>query len=499
MNKKTIFIAAYQGFASRYLLQGSMLKHLLLSPEIHLVVLVRKADCDRVRQIIGSDRILIRPVEYEEIKSRHAQTLLGPRLSQIRQCVLDLRGNPASGYFWQDDFLRKYAKLSPLHKISQLYFITCTALLRRFRWLRRFLRSLEAKVLYQPIHGDLFEEFNPCLLVLPSLGYFEVDCYLVREARKRNVPTCGIVVNWDHTVSKGTSGAIPDQALVWGEKMREEVILHHDMRPDAIQITGPAHYDHYFDKKTYRPREEFCRQHNLDPARPIVLYAGMSPRPYPYNPDVIETLAKICADDRIGVQPQIFVRLHPNYHQLKFERPDQWQKESKRFRELKAKYSNLVIEEPEIKTASTDTFDLTEEDKQVLANTLFHASVVVCFFSTLNLEAAMIDKPVINCCIYGYRGGESGEESRVLEFSHLQNMIHSGSSSVAFTADDLREKIVIHLQNPAYKKRERQEFVQCEIGNSDGKASERVATAILKAALISHGSAQNLKLYPITK
>jgi hypothetical protein len=482
MNGPTVFISAYQGFASRYLLRSGVLENLLERADLRIVVLVRTADVERVRRDICSERVIVEAFAYEDMRAAHARTKIGPRLSQIRQCVLDPRGDAASAHFWQDDFLKRYTAISPLHRISQVYLRGATALLRRYPLLRKLLRRFEARFLRCTLNAALFDKYRPSLVVVPGLGYFEVDSYMIREARAHGASTLGVVVNWDHTTSKGTSATTPDRGVVWGEKMREEAMIHHDMDAATVTIAGPAHYDHYFREETFISRKAFCAQHGLDPARKIILYAAMSPRPYPYNPEVVEHLAKIAAEFGDRVPSQVFVRLHPNYHQLRHERAAQWTEESRRFDAIAQQYGNVIVEAPEAQASNKETFDLSGDDAAVLANTLRHADVVVCFFSTLNLEAAIVDRPIINCCIYDWRGGGLGLGSRVLELSHLQSMIRSDCSAVVFSADELRAEIQTALADPDQRRNQRKAFINSEIGMGDGHASRRTADAILNAA-----------------
>ena len=113
--------------------------------------------------------------------------------------------------------------------------------------------------------------------------------------------------------------------------------------------------------------------------------------------------------------------------------------------------------------ANKETFDLSGDDARTLANTLFHADLVVCFFSTLNLEAAIVDRPIVNCCIYDLRGGKLGKNSRVLEVSHLQNLIKSKSSQIIFNAQALRDSIRAELEDPSTRRAARKAFVTAEI------------------------------------
>ena len=77
---------------------------------------------------------------------------------------------------------------------------------------------------------------------------FRLSTYLLLEAKKNNVKTISSILNWDNTSSKGSSLCNPDIVITWNEKMKNEVIVHHDMKQKDIFIGGVPHYDLYFKK-----------------------------------------------------------------------------------------------------------------------------------------------------------------------------------------------------------------------------------------------------------
>jgi hypothetical protein len=402
------------------------------------------------------------------------------RLAQIRLLVLDHEAPHETANIWYRKFFRRYAGRSALHRLSQAYLRGAVFALRRSRLLRRAMRRLEAiDTKGAAFHDALFEELPPDVVVVPSLGYFLADAYLIREARRRAVRTVGVMTNWDHTTSKGTSAATPDVGIVWGERSAEEARVHHDMAAEPVEIVGPAHYDHYYRPETFLDRGEFLRSLKLDPGRKTVLLAAMSPRPYPWNAPVLEILAKAAAEGTLGAPAQILFRLHPNHLALRNENAERWRAEMGAIDDIVAHYGTVVVQSPLWSDAS-DSFALEKDDAVNLANSILHSDVVVTVFSTLNLEAAILDRPLVNCAIYGHDRELGPEDRSILTITHLRSIFDCRNSRIAVTSQELVESVAAYIADPSKDRAERQHFVHTELGPIRAGAVDRLAAAVVR-------------------
>lgn len=477
-----VWLSAYNGFSDRYFLRTGLVDRLLsLCPDLKIVLLVRKKDVAPIASVFTDPRIHVRPLAYEEVRAHFAGTRIGARLGQIRLMVLDRRAPHATADIWTRKFFAAYAALGLLHRVAQVYLRAAVAVLRRSRMLRRGLRALEARLERASLHADIFTTIPPDLVVVPSLGYFLHDAYLIREARERGVATLGVVTNWDHTTSKGMSGALPDAGLVWGRRSEEEARVHHDMAASAIEAVGPAHYDHYFDPATFEERAVFLLAAGLAPKRQTVLFAAMSPRPYLWNPRVLDILARAAAEGRFGRPTQILFRLHPNHLALRNQDPARWKEEMSAIKEIVAQYRCVAVQEP-LWSDATDSFSLEAEDALRLANAIAHADAVVTVFSTLNLEAAILDRPTVNCALYGHDRSLGDDDRSVLQITHLENIFACGNSRIVETEDELVGAIADCLADPALDRDGRRRLIDAELGPWRGGGADRLAGAILRNA-----------------
>ena len=75
------------------------------------------------------------------------------------------------------------------------WFIKLTvALTRKFKILRRLIIFIEHAFFSPRYHAEVFKKYNPDILLVPSLGTFDYDQYLMREARKNGVKVVSVVI-----------------------------------------------------------------------------------------------------------------------------------------------------------------------------------------------------------------------------------------------------------------------------------------------------------------
>jgi hypothetical protein len=95
----------------------------------------------------------------------------------------------------------------------------------------------------------------------------------------------------------------------------------------------------------------------------------------------------------------------------------------------------------------------------------------------------MADRPVINI---GFDGWESlpyqGSARQSLDFTHMAKLLALGGIPVARSFADLEKHINAYLLDPDLDRTARSFAVAQECGSRDGRASERVAGALLHLA-----------------
>ena len=472
-----ILIAALSGFSFRYMLRTGFLDSLKNKyPKDNFLCLISSDQSITKNEFSSDSRISYEFIDTAKIRAE-SSSRIGGLCQIIRKCVLDHRLDSGTADYWFGIFIRDYSKLGRSYSIKGRLLWIIIWILRHSPKLRKFFRFLEGFLLHSESVEDLFQKNRVKLVITPSAGVFHTDALLIRSAKKRRIKTIGLVTNWDHTVSKGTAAITPDVVLSWGEKMSKELQIHHDVSPQNINVVGPLHYDHYFSREQYCQREAFMSDLGLNPDRETILYAAMSPRTYPWNPKVIEFLASTCERGGFNKETQLLVRLHPNHLHGLYDWTEQWEAEEAAYKKISERYTNTTIVYPK-GVGGRGTFSLDETDTTLLANCVFHSSIVVCFFSTMNLEAALLDKPTINVNMYRRERRGIADRIPVTSLSHLQTLIRHQSGKIVSGEEDLVVAIEKYLRDPKLDSNRRKAMVSDIFGEYTGQALKRAIEAV---------------------
>jgi len=257
--------------------------------------------------------------------------------------------------------------------------------------------------------------------------------------------------------------------------MRDEAVTLHGYAADRITVTGVPQFDSYF-RGPRSTRAEFCARTGLDPARRIITLATIPPSKFPHHEFVIDRLIEAIKAGSIAQPADLLIRLHPRDNGRGYDR-----------------YAgpHLVVEKPfrPTTTRSGDGMDIDvmAENTRHLADTLDHSDVVLNVASTLAIEAAIFDTPVVNI---GF-DGQAGSNAALLEWhygsTHFSKVVRSGAVRIARSAAEMVDLVNLYLAAPATDRDGRARIVadQCEF--TDGRSAERVAAAMIRELVASQG------------
>ena len=116
-----------------------------------------------------------------------------------------------------------------------------------------------------------------------------------------------------------------------------------------------------------------------------------------------------------------------------------------------------------------------------LAESMKYADVVVNFASTITIDAAVFDTPIV-CVNYDHRGARPFKLSprRIYYFDHYAKLGHTGGFELANSKTELINKIDYSINHPEYLSENRKKIIEQQCVFSDGKSGERVANHILR-------------------
>jgi hypothetical protein len=318
-----------------------------------------------------------------------------------------------------------------------------------------------------PWADELFDRFRPAMLVASSPGLIFSEVPLLRTAARRGVRSLAVDPSWDNFTNKLLPVRRVSRLIVWNELMKQQAIDFHGYQPEEVRIAGTPQWDLYFSDGTIGPREAFFRQIGADPSRRLITLTTTPRELYPHHDHVLRVLVQAI---RSGVWggAQVLVRLHPR------DELDAY-----------AAFQNMpgvIIEKPfraTVRAGDGLSVDITRESQRHLANTMRHSDVVVNVASTLAIEAAIFDTPVVNIAFDGETPSDWVRSARrYYRFTHYVNITRHSAVRVAETPEQLVDAISRYLDDPSLDRDGRRRVVEEQCQFLDGQSAERVATFV---------------------
>lgn len=471
MTSAPVFICADHGLALVYFLQTDVAR-VLQDAGARIVLLTDDALVERIRDRFGDLSIAVRGMRLEQIR-RYERSAYDVQwwLAFLRRVGGSRRINTRA----MDSFVHQVAlEASPRQAPFLPLAWGLLFLLRRSARARRALLAAQQRF-NPPLYADLFEEFQPRLVVGSTPGWRQ-DRYLLRQAAARGVPTASVIVGWDNPSSYSLPGAPVDAITCWSAIQKEELVLGSDWDPARVHIGGMPIYDGYFRREWQMSREDYFRLHRLDPGRKLLSYAcsfvSFSP-----NYQNVAALADLVSSDSLTDPCQLLVRLHPNHFW------DNWLFADERQRILR-----LAHERPHVHVVAPVPIGgelgyYSGEDLPEKTSMMAHADVFLTVYSTMVVEAAIHDRPIVSVCLDAPRGWGYTRRFYLRKYSLPLSKIgdwpthdrfrKSGAGKVVLDSGQLRSAVEAYLRRPELDRPARRAFVEREVTFSDGGAGRR--------------------------
>lgn len=328
------------------------------------------------------------------------------------------------------------------------------------RMLQRYLRSPEALARLTSLRPSMVLATGPMRFDEPAV---------VAIAKNLKIPTLALITSWDNLSTKRRSLFEYDGYVVWSEQMRHE--LHHfypSSRSVPIYVVGAPQFDVFFKDEFRQSREEFCARAGLRPEAPIVLYTLGSPNAIQEHHGALDMATRIARGELGDVQ--LLVRPHPafdNAHEV----------------ELLREFRPRVVVQ---RTGDPDAPFRSQAREQIIewVNTFRHAAVVVNFASTVTVDAAILDRPVVNLDYdpepHQPNQGLVNDANHV--WTHFKPIAESGGVWNVRNAAEMVTAIRTYLAQPELHRAGRRWIANYVCGQLDGNSGRRLGQAIVQFA-----------------
>jgi len=297
----------------------------------------------------------------------------------------------------------------------------------------------------------------------------------VLAARSLGIPTATFIFSWDNLSSKGRIAAPFDHFLVWSALMRDELLrFYPDISANRVHIVGTPQFEPYADATRLWSREEFFRRVHADPARPLICYTGADVGTCPGDQEYVRILLEHIRAGRIARDAQVLLRPTPV-------------DAGSRYDHLRAAYPELRYARPEWAHPQGGGWDSVipfPEDVQFLANLTYHSDLNVNWASTVTLDFALRDKPVINVAFdvgtphpYGLSPGELYERAE-----HYRPVIELNAARIARSPEELAAHVNAYLMDPSLDREGRRRLVELEVATPAGGSTARILESLQRIA-----------------
>lgn len=341
------------------------------------------------------------------------------------------------------------------------------ALLRLERTLERNLERLLCTYPRSPEARQRLERQRPDLILTTSPFWF-YEPAVVAAAKRLKIPVMALIPSWDNLSTKNRMVFSYDGFIVWNEQLKKELLEFYPVsRSVPVYVAGAPQFDLFLREDLYVSREDFCARYGLEPSLPIVLYALGSPNFIKEHPGALEMAKRVVAGE-LG-EAQLLVRPHPAHSNIEMT-------------QMFAPYAPRVVLQQSA-AVKMKVNDRTQDLSQVVdwINTFRHSDVVVNLSSTVAIDGAIFDKPIVNIDF----DPEPGQPNQQLikDLNHLWNhfspVAQSGGMWLAGDMDQVVEAVRGYLKDPSLHREKRRWIVEYVCGYIDGRSGERMARAVI--------------------
>ena len=321
--------------------------------------------------------------------------------------------------------------------------------------------------LHHRYYSDVLEKERPDLVMSLSPLVTEEDLLVMSVAKRRKIPVVGFVHSWDSIPKESNPWVLPDKLIVWNRIMKEQARNFLNYSETDIFVVGVPQYDEYLFNTPALAGSEYKALKDIPQDAKILTYTCGAPTFFVDEEDFIRDLIGLI-DQGVFGNAVLILRLHPKYNIDKY----------------KAVFGNLPkVFFDEADSASVASYvDVwnKENSNQSYVNLLRNSDVIINLGSTVTIDAAIFDKPVVNVA-YDLQPAKGFwfSNARFYESAHYKHITASGGAKIACSRDDLINDIKMYLEDSSIDREGRKRIVDEQCYKLDGKSCERVVQAVL--------------------
>jgi CDP-glycerol glycerophosphotransferase (TagB/SpsB family) len=219
-------------------------------------------------------------------------------------------------------------------------------------------------------------------------------------------------------------------------------------------------------EKLEKSREKFYRNLDIDPRKKVLLFCA-SGWLSPNDEDFILMIIKAVKDKKISENIHIHIRMHPKYDSILNKVKDS------EFVTIDRPFSYLK--------GNLNSWIFNKKDMVNWYNSIFHSAMVINVASTMSIDAAVLNRPVICLKFDGYKKISYAESiSRYYKREHYANLVKTGGIILVENEKELIDTINYYLEDDTRNEEGRRKIIKQQAYKLDGQSSLRISNFLIK-------------------
>jgi hypothetical protein len=450
--KPVLLMSVSIGWAIRNFFQTGIVEELRAHFDVRVLATPRAAE--HLRELGCGCGIAVHPIDVGK------EPFLWKLFRQARKkAYLEGRAS-ATEAIWE-----KYSP-RPWHQKAGSRLIKAALRLGHGQGLYGALERLDLKVNVDRRFAALFPRREPAIyFATHATTYFE-EC-LLRNALASGLPVAFMILSWDHLSSKVFLNRHLDTILVWNPHTRRELLQTYPWyRPEQIKVVGIPQYDGYA-----RPPDlsygDWCRKYGLDPRRRTILFSTMPQSRHDQQHIILEALLReIDTGKKLPPDLQVLIKCHP------FDTfPG--------YAVLTEKYHAGIHRSGLSERQDQEDWSPQASEIEASRDALYFCSLNINIFSTVTIEAAYFDKPIVHIAFDPQPVAGRIPCHEYYNWDHFRPIVQKGATLFARSYEELFDAIDCSLRDPGRLREQRQDLVRTFIGRRVGTASSAVVEELV--------------------
>lgn len=290
---------------------------------------------------------------------------------------------------------------------------------------------------------------------------------VARACLQRGIPMCASILSFDNITSQGWMPVIFSKYLVWNRYNAAELLRGYSaISEEMVKIVGSPQFDFYWDSRYRWTDEEWRRRIGLPQGRPIILFGGGHYFCAPHEPNFLLQLDQAIEQGELPKDAVILFRCHP------VDPIERWLP-------VLEKTKHVVRDDPWNRGAISGHANVRTYDIQKLASTLCYAAVHVNVASTMAIDGAIFDRPLIGPAYDDTPGRRFDRTAREVYLQeHYLPITNSGAIDIVRNRTELIAAVRSALEDPGRRAEGRKRLIKEICTFDDGRSSERVLNEV---------------------